>query len=230
MEDKISESEELTYPSFHKHSTHILSGTTGSGKTSWIFRFLRHRADMFTSPPPDKIIYFYSVWQDLYSDMENEFSHSIQFKRGVPSEGDLEKYSNKGKKQIIIILDDLMDSITKDSSMETLFTRGAHHLNITVFYINQNMFSQGRTSRTINLNTHVYIFFMNPRDNTQVRTLSRQVFPNTPKFLSSAYDDVMKTPYSYLILDLSPKTHADLRVRTNIFPGEQMTIYRPITP
>ena len=42
-----------------------------------------------------------------------------------------------------------------------------------------------------------------------------------------AYKDATREPYSYLLLDLRPEQHEDLRLRTNVFPGETHYVYVP---
>ena len=45
-----------------------VSGTTGAGKTTWIYKLLLNKDDMI-DPPPTKIVYHYGIWQDLYAEM-----------------------------------------------------------------------------------------------------------------------------------------------------------------
>ena len=49
-------------------TTMIISGATGSGKTTWLKKLLSH-PDMF-STKPDRIIYCYGTWQDTFEDMD----------------------------------------------------------------------------------------------------------------------------------------------------------------
>jgi len=67
-----------------------------------------------------------------------------------------------------------------------LFTKGNHHKNLSVIFILQNLFHQGRGQCDISLNTN-YIVFKNPRDRAQIRHLVCQVYPDDPKFLKEAY-------------------------------------------
>ena len=81
--------------------------------------------------------------------------------------------------------------------------------------------------RTISLNTHFLVLYKNPRDKSQIRVLSNQMFPGKKNFLVEAYSEATKTPHSYLLIDLHPETPELFRVRTNIFPGEDSTVYVP---
>jgi len=51
------------------------------------------------------------------------------------------------------------------------------------------------------------------------------MYPNRSHFAVEAYKDATREPYSYLLLDLRPEHGEDLRLRTNIFPGETHYIY-----
>ena len=63
--------------------------------------------------------------------------------------------------------------------MTKFFTRGSHHLNLTIFCLVQNLFFRG--IRTISLNSQIVVLFKNPCDSQQVSFFSR--LQNTPKKL-----------------------------------------------
>ena len=69
--------------------------------------------------------------------------------------------------------------------------------------------------------------FKNPRDASQFTNLARQMCPNRSAFAVEAYKDAKREPYSYLLVDLRPEQDEDLRLRTNIFPGESQYVYVP---
>jgi hypothetical protein len=120
-----------------------------------------------------------------------------------------------GSEPSLIIIDDLMRE--SDNRVVDLFTKGCHHRNISVFFITQNLFHQGRGQRDISLNAHYLVCFKNPRDKAQIRHLAQQVFPENPKFIKEAYIDATKTPHGYLLLDMKQSTPDEIRFRTNIF-------------
>ena len=49
---------------------------------------------------------------------------------------------------------------------------------ICVICLVQNMFYQGKESRTMSLNTQYLVLFKSPRDKQQISILSRQMYPN----------------------------------------------------
>jgi len=113
-----------------------------------------------------------------------------------------------------------------DNDVTKFFTQGSHHRNLTVVYIVQNLFNQDRSMRTISLNTHYMVLFKNPRDATQIRTLSLQMYPDNPRMLVNAYRDATSQPYGYLLLNLRPDACDALRILTDVFAREP-TVYVP---
>ena len=195
---------------FNSPTTITISGTTSSGKTYWLSKVLKHQ--MFESPP-NKINWCYGIWQPFFEHM----SH-VNFIKGVPESFDEFADGNHN----VIILDDLQDEVTNSKSVENLFTRGMHHHNLTVIYITQNLFRQGKNARNIALNSHYTVLFKNPRAVTQTKVLATQT---GLKHLVEAYEDCMKEKYGYLIIDLCPHSDDRYRLRTHIFPDEDVIVY-----
>ena len=195
-----------------------------SGKSFWTFRLLREKDDMFSSPP-EKVLYCYGIYQPLFDTLEKELPF-VTFHQGLPNEAMLQDLSSSSRCNLVI-LDDLMDYVTSSREMESLFVKGVHHLHLSVLYINQNLFCKGKHSRTININTHIYVLMKNPRDVSQLQCLARQAFLGKSSFLMEAYKDATLRPYGYLVLDFSPGVEETYRVRTRVFPGEDTIIYQP---
>lgn len=199
---------------FHTPSTISISGATSSGKTEWVKQLLKHKDTMFSSPP-SRVFYFYGIWQRAFDDMLE-----VDFVSGLP--GDVESFAD-GKSPVLWIMDDLMNDVVNSKHTEELFTRGSHHLNITVIYINQNIFCQGKSSRNIALNTHYNILFRNPRDVQQISRLDSQI--GMRGLLGDSYRDATSVPYGYLVVDLSPHNHTEFKLFTHVFPGEDRVVY-----
>lgn len=210
------------YP-FPECTSISVSGATCSGKTTWMFRLLRNKDVMFDKPPV-KVLYCYGIHTALYDEIEQELPF-ISFHLGLPSVDELNELSSP-KYCNMIILDDLMESVTSSQEMEQLFTKGMHHRHLSVLYLNQNLYCKGKHSRTINLNTHIQVLMKNPRDISQLQCLARQAFLGKSRFLLEAYKDATSSPFGYLVLDFSPSAEEEYRVRTRIFPDEDTVIYQ----
>ena len=71
------------------------------------------------------------------------------------------------------------------------------------------------------------MLFRQTRDTTQVGVLARQIFGGKSKEFLTVYNDVMKTPYNYLVLDIHPANIHRVSVHLNILPNEKEIIYLP---
>jgi hypothetical protein len=118
-----------------------------------------------------------------------------------------------------------MSEASDSKTLVRLFTKGSHHQNLTVIYLVQNLFDQGKSSRTVSLNSHYIIIFRNKRDATQFRRLAQQLLPGNSNWLMEAFDDATSCPYGYLLIDNHPRTLDCHRFRTRIFNGEETVLY-----
>ena len=202
---------------FQAGSPIMVSGPTGSGKTYWTHKLLTN--NMFTKPV-SSVLYCYGIFQDYYNEMKTP---NIEFHEGLP---DLDKVKslNDGKFHVIA-LDDLMEHIVKSIDTQNLFTKYCHHFNISAIFLTQNIFAQGPCSRTVNINTHVLVLFANKRDESQASNLGKQLYPGFNKVFMEAYEDTTSKLHGYLVVDCDPKSPRELKLRTNIFPGEQTISY-----
>ena len=64
----------------------------------------------------------------------------------------------------------------KDNRIVNLFTKGSHQRNLSVIYIVQNPFHQGKGNQSINLNSHYLVLFKNPLHNLQILTVVKQMY------------------------------------------------------
>ena len=192
--------------------TSTVAGPTGSGKTRFVFQLISESQELIT-PPPERVIYCYSVHQPIFNDFPQ-----VIFNEGVPNNAEFD-----GKYRTLLILDDLMRE-AGDSVLD-IFTTLSHHRNVSVVFLTQNLFHKSKQSRTMNINTQYLVLFKNPRDALQVATLGRQMYPGHSHFLIEAFKDATERPHGYLLIDLHPTTPEKFRIRTNIFRGERQYVY-----
>lgn len=197
----------MNYQFFHPFSA-VVAGPSACGKSQFILNFLKN-ANTVCNVCFNKIIWHYDEMQPLYKNIDQ----TVEFRQGLP---DMEDFD--GTEPVLIILDDLMRET--NSSVVDIFTKGSHHRNISVFFITQNIFHQGRGQRDISLNAHYIILFKNPRDRAQIKHLRRQILPSNSKFLEEAYNDATSDPHGYLLFDLKQQTLDILRYRTSLFRSD----------
>ena len=198
-------------------SSIIICGPSKAGKTVFTSKFIRH-IDSVSNVSPSEIRFYFSEYQPAYQEMA--CLHRVRFIQGLPDMQELKADSANPK---LLILDDLMID-AKDGQLNELFTRGVHHWNCSVVFIVQNLFFGGRTAR---VNAHYLVLFKNPSDKLQVTTLAKQLYPKNSKYFMDAFQDATSQPFCYLFVDCSQTCPDNLRLRTNIFPGEVTFVYVP---
>ena len=118
----------------------------------------------------------------------------------------------KVAKRLHAIIDD-----DTNNRIGNLFTKGSLHRNLSVIYIVQNLFHQGKGNQSIRLNGHYFVLFKNPRDKLQIVTLAKQMYPSETAWVIKEYEGAMRRPYGYLCVDLRLTTPE----RCRFLPGEE---------
>ena len=132
---------------------------------------------------------------------------------------DIKKFD--ATKNNLLIIDDLMEQCKDNNEILNLFTVDSHHRNISVFLVSQNIYTKGKFTRDINLNSSNMILFKNPRDSVQISILARQMFPNRSKAFMEAFMDAVEN-YRYIFLDFDLETSDKLRIQTNIVDDKRI--------
>ena len=104
------------------------------------------------------------------------------------------------------MFDDLMTEAKCDQRTADLFTKGSHHRNISVVYLTQNLFPQGKACRDIILNTQYMVLFNNPIDRQQVVTLARRIYPSTSAVFIKRFERATSYPLGHFVIDLKSDT------------------------
>ena len=98
---------------------------------------------------------------------------------------------------------------------------------MTIICLVQNLIQKGKVMHTLSLNTHYFVLYKNRSDQEQIQRFDRQASPQQSKYFLDAYLTVASTPYGYLLVDLNPHSCKLYSLRTIIFPGEDIIVYRP---
>ena len=198
--------------------TCMVAGMIGSGKTAWVQTLLQ-QAQTVIDPPPKRIVWCYSQWQPTYMVLMATIPQ-IEFVKGIPPHLEHDSYFDVNKRNLIVFDNQMIDD-GGDKRIVNLFTRGSHHRNLSVIYIVQNLFHQGKGSRSISLNSHYLVLFKNPRDKLQIVTLAKQTYPGQTHSFLQRYEEAVQRPFGYLLVDLKTTTQDNCRLRTNVLPGEE---------
>ncbi|NJL55648.1 hypothetical protein HC928_10940 [bacterium] len=205
----------------------IVSGASQSGKTVWIAKLLKNKREMFTDEIVE-IMFVYSVWQDIYEQMEKEIP-GIKFINHIPSKEEIEEFTADSAHRLMV-LDDQMSNMSTCKHFVEIFTVFCHHRKLSTVLVLQNIFTNAPCLRDITLNVQAICLFKNMRCSQQVRCLANQMFPGRHKYFLEAYEKACSQPFSCLIVDLNPRTDVKLQLRSCVLPGQGPTIvYLPKT-
>jgi hypothetical protein len=199
----------------------VLAGPSTSGKSTFVRRLIKWSSEM-CDPPPHSIAYFYGEYNPLVGELQRS---GVQVCAGAPTEEQLKQLP----KPALVILDDLLYSIEQPKYLAELFSKKAHHLNLGVIMVAQDVFD--KQIRVVRQNSQYIILTRAPSSALAIRNLGVQLFPGAGQlhFFQDAYRQATRENYSYLFLDLHPASDPALRLRTNIFPDdtEPLTIFTP---
>ena len=184
---------------------------SGIGKTSLLCKILTNSKDLFIQPPTSIHIFF----------SENQPTYNyIQERAGIPvflhQEQPTTRLTFEGNS--VVVFDDFQQDPTALKIINTFFTKIAHHRNLCVFFICQNLYDpQNKIIRSINLNSTVLILFNNIRDRSVINTLNSQLGYKSGYLREIISDLVRTSSRNYLLIDLHPDTKEKYRLRSSVF-------------
>jgi len=155
--------------------TRMISGPSSCGKTTFVLNVLDSLKQF------DKILWCNAEMNAIPKSLYNY--NNLEVKKNIPENFDNVPHNS------IIILDDLMLEAYNKNVCE-LFTKGSHHRNLSIILTTQNVFHQGKYARDISLNCKYLVFFKNPRDQSQIVPLARQIYPENSRDLIRVYKEV----------------------------------------
>ena len=212
---------------FQTPSNIIVAASTGCGKTHLVYQLLQNASVMFESAPKS-VIYCFNVYQKpLFDQMKTEIEN-IEFFEGLPGRENLHEWNKINSGHKIIVLDDLLQKTSVSNDIVDLFCVLSSHMNYTVFFLVQNVFSDSKNLRTISLNAHYFVIFKNQRHQVQVQTLGSQIFPGQTSIFMDAYKKAVSRPYGYLLIDIHPRGNPFYALRSNILPNETTLVYKTL--
>ena len=167
-------------------SSVIVAGPSGSGKSELVEQWLQY-LNVF-QVKPKKMVYVYDRWQPRFDRMQK--NDGIQFHHGLPDPGHLTKWFGATRGGVL----------GQDKRVLDLFTKDSHHRNYTV----------------LNLNVHYIVAFKNPRDQTGIRTILLQAFPDRWRQVLRLFKRVTSRPFGYLMLDVYPASDDRYRLWSHL--------------
>ena len=145
----------------------MVAGPSGYGKTVFTTNLLLNNLELFAQ---SHALLLWFVAEGIRTAQKR----GVKFHEGIPDSDSLPKWFPQGG---LLVLDDLMDEGGNDKRVLDLFTKHSHHQKITVIYLCQDLFPNGKFAKTISRNAHYIVVFKNPRDQLGLRSLLLQSFP-----------------------------------------------------
>ena len=194
----------------------IMSGSSGSGKTTKLLEFLKLK-DVLCSEKFYKTYYFYSTWQGIYDQMK---LHKLvdYFVEGIPDNESLMTLIDNNSQRHqpsafpidqLLIFDDLQCDIVsrKDDLIQKLFTVYSNHKHLSVILLSQMLFKPNDYKFNVLSEKPRHLFlFKSPRNSSKVISLAKQVSPYDNKFIVRSYKEATQNQYTYLLFDFHQKT------------------------
>ena len=218
IEKKVYDSR-LTWP-----YSLLFCGPTGSGKTSFVLGLLKNH-EILSTHTPHKLIWIYGVSQpELFREIRAIWQNrECEFIEGFPDDL-LSRLGSTHDRGSLCVFDDVMDEVSSNAEVSKLFTCGRSHLGCSLILMLQNIFPNGKHSRTISINAQYQTLFCNPCDSLQISTLTRQLCPTKSRDFLEMYKKATKRPYGYLFCCFTQSCPDEIRFRTNILPDEHPII------
>jgi hypothetical protein len=200
-----------------------ISGPSQCGKSEFIFNLIKFRTDVVTSDFK-RIIYCqsncFSVKNLQFFDRLKKEFESLEILQGLPDINELQlTYNNE---PALLIVDDLMNDVLSSKKMVEIATVHSHNFNLSVVFVFQNFYANGKYSTTLQRNSQYKVLFYNSADLVELRHLSTQM-SNNAKFLSQCFEYLMEHfPESksfYLLIDGHYRSSVKkFWCRSHIFP------------
>lgn len=185
----------------------LLIGAPFSGKTYFAKKLLFHRDVLFTNPP-DKIIYFYKIWQQTYTELQNHFKSDIKFIRN------LDKTILANSSDCFVVMDDCM--LDLDETVISNFTTRSHHKNVINLIMIQSLYYDN-ILKHIRRSTNYFIFLNIMESASIFRYISNDITGKELVLFKKAFKAILSENWGHLIYDRHPQTKSILRFKFNIF-------------
>ena len=194
----------------------IVSGPSKSGKTYLTSKILQSG---IIQPESEKVLWCYSQWQPMYGQMKED-GLVDKFIEGLNYEDEID-----GTTPTLLVIDDLQNEGSNNEAVAKLFMIGCHHSNLSVIFLVQNLFFQGKQCRNITTNANYVVIFKNPADKMQINRFAQKAFPGQVASFMNLYDEICSRPHGYLLLDFTQDCHDATRIRTGITDGETLQCF-----
>ena len=193
------------------------------GKSTLMFQMIKNRKSWINGDIK-RIVFCYSYLSEDLLDIKRKEPNDVYL---VDNLDDVDTYLVRNT---LLVLDDqltLLNNKIAAQKITDFFTKRAAHEHLSVCVLIQNLFIP--SMRTISINTSYMIIMNCPKDKTIATTLAKQFSPHNTRYFLEAYKDAcVNRLRGYLLLDFNQTTPEKFRVRSALYPSDDMIIYVPL--
>ena len=184
-----------------------VAGPSGCGKTHFLVNLIKNLQN-YCQEPPDKVLFVYRTYQDLYSEINEYVSFFIEDQINLTQkvqdkidEWKADDYS------ILIIADDML--LSKDRYFSEMigqfFTTGRHN-KISTIFVTQKCYPNDQHLRMAHQNTNYGVYFNNNHDKYEIiNNVCRRISHRGSKDIEKIFDIISEQPYGYLFINFTPE-------------------------
>ena len=200
----------------------LFVGSTSSGKTRLCLHFLTH-PHLFLHPPQRILFYFDQLQESYLSAKRSLEARGIEMRLQRGSDVDLDQIDALPGHTIVVI-DDATEQTASSPQVARIFTNGRHK-RISCWLMWHSLYHKYSASRLISQNAQLYFMLPSVRLESQLRTFGAQLGLKSrlleayAKCLEDCVED--KDGHRYLLVDLSPGTPSQLRLRSRVHLNPQ---------
>ena len=227
-----------------------LSGPSQSGKSTWVYNFLKRQGDLIdvTFDVVTIVLGTDANKNKILCDLKKELApikvEIIELKKIFPDKESLtEQFTPRFEEAVkqrkaqnlkqCVIFDDLMSELAECDILVDIFTKYSSHYDISTIHITQNLFFKGGGKRgtdsiTVYRNTNILVLFNNPMDNTTIEVIARRLSRGRNfRDLVEMFYYILEN-HRYLVIVGDQRVPSHLKFRTDIFaldPIPHQTVY-----
>ena len=212
--------------------TCIISGPSGSGKSTFVSNLLDPAHNLLSFTQFDYVYVFLGTVKSSRSVLTEQLPGAVVFELPALYGDTLSKTSfaadfhqliadhHQRQEKGLVIFDDLMAELSETSLLVSMFTKMSSHMSLSVIYITQNLYFQGKAAHsnlTLMRNVTFQVVFDSPQDLTVFTNLAvRQALPEDRARLRQMLHESCKNN-RYVVIRYDFKIPSRMKYSTNWF-------------